>query len=338
VVLRPADVDHLRCPACREELRFRGYVARDRLDRGELICTGCSASYQVFSGIAELYREDEVRGGDRAMRIIYDRLAILHDPLVRFSFPLALGESEASSRARYLERLELAALAREVRGGRPARILEIGAGTGSNVPLLRARLPSGLAAELWAVDLSMGMLRLLAQRMRFLGDAETRFAAADAHALPFPDGFFDRVFHVGGIAGYRDPGRALAEMVRVARPDTPILVVDERLDPDRPHSLFHRLFFRWVTIYDRDPHVPVEHLPANARDVRIEQVGRFFYGLTFRVGARTSERKPRRRAPAKPAAREGRPPSRPKAEVGSRSSVPRTVDSGARARRRKKRT
>jgi len=333
-VLRPDDVDHLRCPACRQGLRFRGYVARGRLDRGELICTGCPASYQVFAGIAELYREEEVRGGDRAMRIIYDRLAVLHDPLVRFSFPLALGESEATSRARYLERLDLEALAREVRGERAARILEIGAGTGSNVPLVRARLPPGLAADLWAVDLSMGMLRLLAERMRFLGDAETRFAAADAHALPFPDGFFDRVFHVGGIAGYRDPRRALAEMVRVARPCTPILVVDERLDPDRPHSLFHRLFFRWVTIYDRDPHVPIEHLPADAHDVRIEQVGRFFYGLTFRVAAPISPRKPRRRAAAKPSARDSRSASRPKAAVRSRPSAPKSK--GVRARRPKK--
>jgi len=335
-VLRPDDVGDLRCPVCRQGLRFRGYVARARLDRGELICTGCPASYQVFSGVAELYREEEVRGGDRAMRVIYDRLAVLHDPLVRFSFPLALGESEATSRARYLERLELEALPREMRGQRAARILEIGAGTGSNIPLVRNRLPSGLAADLWAVDLSMGMLRLLAERMRFLGDGETRFAAADAHALPFPDGFFDRVFHVGGIAGYRDPRRALAEMVRVARPSTPILVVDERLDPDRQHSLFHRLFFRWVTIYDRDPHVPVEHLPANAHDVRIEQVGRFFYGLTFRVGAPASSKKPRRQAPAKPSARDGRPPpSRPKAAVRSRSSAPKS--GGARARRRKPR-
>lgn len=334
-MLRPADVDDLRCPVCGQGLRFRGYVARDRLDRGDLVCAACPASYQVFSGIAELYREQEVRGPDRAMRVIYDRLAVLHDPLVRFSFPLALGESEATSRARYLERLELETLPREVlRGARPARILEIGAGTGSNVPLVRDRLPPGVAVDLWAVDLSMGMLRLLAERMRFLGDTETRFAAADAHALPFPDGFFDRVFHVGGIAGYRDPRRALAEMVRVARPNTPILVVDERLDPDRQHSLFHRLFFRWVTIYDRDPHVPVEHLPPDAHDVRIEQVGRFFYGLTFRVGAPRRAKTSRRPAPPKPAARDGRQPSRPKAAIRARPPAPKKGET-ARARRRK---
>ncbi len=39
-----------------------------------------------------------------------------------------------------------------------------------------------------------------------------------ARARRFADGAFDRVFHVGGINGYRDRRRALAEMARVARP------------------------------------------------------------------------------------------------------------------------
>ena len=40
----------------------------------------------------------------------------------------------------------------------------------------------------------------------------------------------------------------------------------------------------WMTIYDQDPHAPVEHLPADAEDVRVEQVGRFFYCMSFRSG------------------------------------------------------
>jgi SAM-dependent methyltransferase len=213
--------------------------------------------------------------------MVYDGLPAVHDPLVRFSFPWAVGETEVESRARYITRLRMADLVSEVRG-RPARVLEVGAGTGSNVPLVRASLPAGVPLEVWTVDLSLGMIRLCRERLRFLGDADTRVLAADAHALPFPDGFFDRVFHVGAVNGYRDPRRALAEMARVARPATPIVVVDERLDPERQHGLAHRLFFRWMTIYDRDPHAPVECLPDDASDVSVEQLGRFFYCMTFR--------------------------------------------------------
>jgi ubiquinone/menaquinone biosynthesis C-methylase UbiE len=111
-----------------------------------------------------------------------------------------------------------------------------------------------------------------------------RLLLADAHALPFRDATFDRVFHVGGIAAYRDPRVGLAEMARVARPGTPIVVVDEQLDPGRRHGLYHRLAFRALTFYDRAPASPTALLPPDATDVVDEQVTRFYYCLTFRAG------------------------------------------------------
>jgi SAM-dependent methyltransferase len=286
MVLR-ADVRALRCPVCRKELHYKGLVTgeRQRLEKGELVCS-CGCKYEVVDGLPRLYREDRVKGRDRLLRRVYDGLPSVHDPLVRFSFPWAVGEREEQSRARYLARLELGKL-NGAGNAEPLRILEVGAGTGSNVPLLRLGAPLGV--EIWAVDLSAGMLRLLRERLRFLGDRETRVMMADAHALPFPDHHFDRVFHVGAINGYRDAAAALAEMARVARPGSPIVVVDERLDPDRSHDLAHRLFFKWMTVYDGDPHAPVEHLPPRTRH-KVEQIGRFFYCMTFWTvsGAETS--------------------------------------------------
>jgi SAM-dependent methyltransferase/uncharacterized protein YbaR (Trm112 family) len=281
-MFRLTDLSLLCCPRCRSPLRYRGTHQAGRVGNGVLRCTGCARGYPVKNGLASIYQEDTVAGTDRLLRHVYDGLSAVHDPLVRFSFPWAVGEPEAESRARYLERVGLDRLAQEVgRGAGPARILEIGAGSGSNVPLLRARLPADLPLEIWSVDLSLGMLRLHQERMRFLGDEDARILAADAHALPFHDSMFDRVFHVGAVNGYRDPAIALAEMARVARPSTPIVVVDERLDPTQSHGLLHRLFFKWMTIYDRHPHAPVEHLPAGAVEVRVDQIGRMFYCLTF---------------------------------------------------------
>jgi ubiquinone/menaquinone biosynthesis C-methylase UbiE len=146
---------------------------------------------------------------------------------------------------------------------------------------VRRELPAGLPVEIWGCDLSRGMLAVLRRRLA-PGD-ELRLLLADAHALPFPDGAFDRVFHVGGINGYRDPGRALAEMARVAGPGTPIVVADEQLDPTRAHSLWQRATFKLVTFYDPHPHCPVEALPPDATDVQVEQIDRFFYCLRFRL-------------------------------------------------------
>src|SRR5262249_58322890 len=103
---------------------------------------------------------------------------------------------------------------------------------------------------------------------------------ADAHALPFAGASFDRVFHIGGIGGYGDPRRGLAEMARVARPDTPIVVVDEQLDPGGRRSTFHRLVFRARTFYTAAPGSPVALLPPGASAVVSEQVSRYYYCLT----------------------------------------------------------
>jgi len=276
-----AGIAALACPSCRGALEYRGTTARGRVVRGSLDCAGCRATWEVREGLCRLYREEAVRGSDRFMRFLYDRLARLHDPAVRYTLPWFQSGTEAELRAGYIRRMELDRL-RAPEDGRPLRILDVGFGTGADLQQIRAAIPRGLEVEVWGVDLSLSMLKLGLRRLREEGPPRLRIVMADAHALPFPDASFDRVFHVGGIAGYRAPARALAEMARVARPGTPIVVVDEQLDPSTPQSLYNRLTFRLVTFYDPDPHCPIEHVPASAREVRAEQLCRFFYCLSFR--------------------------------------------------------
>ena len=121
-----------------------------------------------------------------------------------------------------------------------------------------------------------------------------RLLMADAHALPFADHVFDRVFHVGGIAAFGDPARAIREMVRVARPGTPITVVDEAFDNDRLSTPYHRWMFKMLTAFDPDVHVPREHLPANAEILYDKPLTRFYYCLSFRVPAPPSPVETRR--------------------------------------------
>lgn len=281
----PGELSLLRCPRDRSGARCGGELG----DRGgELRCARCDARWPVRDGLARLYREDLVRGNDRMLRFIYDRFAALHDPAVKWLIPILQTEgSERAMRDAYLRRLDLGNLAPRP-DGRPLRVLEVGAGTGANIALVRDALPRGVDVEYWAMDLSEGMLRALRARVRrrpgtVPGDGRVRILMADAHALPYADGSFDRVFHTGGIGGYEDPARALAEMARVAVRGTPVVVVDEQLAPSRAHSLYHRAAFRAVTFYDRDPHCPTEHVPVGAVDVIEEQASRFFYCLSFRM-------------------------------------------------------
>jgi hypothetical protein len=72
-------------------------------------------------------------------------------------------------------------------------------------------------------------------------------------------------------------------MARVARPDTPIVVVDEQLDPNRSHWWHQRLMFRLMALTGALPASPVALLPAGAIRIVNEQTTRFYYCLTFRM-------------------------------------------------------
>ncbi len=283
--MRRADILHLACPSCHGGLRERGDEA--------LACEGCGAVWPMVEGLPHLYREAEVRGNDRMMRAIYDRVPKLLDPAMRYVMPILQKGSERQLRDGYMRRLDLGAL--RLRAGRavsvgdtptpPVRVLEVGIGTGANVALVERDRPAGIDLEIWGVDLSTGLLRECRRKV----GREVRLAVADAHALPFRSGSFDRVFHVGGINGFRDARRALAEMARVAAPGTPIVVVDEQLDRQEQRSAAIRAMFRLYTFYNADPRCPVDLLPAGAAGVVEEQLNRFYYCLTFSMpGGKTA--------------------------------------------------
>jgi ubiquinone/menaquinone biosynthesis C-methylase UbiE len=222
-----------------------------------------------------------VAGTDWLLRPVYDLIAPFHDLGVDVVLPIIQYPDPSSTRQHYIDQLELHALAPRP-DGPPLRLLEVGIGAGANLSLLEESLPDDLDVELWGLDLSHGMLRQCRRTVaRRPPRRRLRVVLADAHALPFPDAAFDRVFHVGAINGYRDRRQALAEMARVARPGTPIVVVDEGLDPTRPHSLLHHAAFLALTAYDRDPRAPVDALPRGAHRVSVTAVSRFYYCLRF---------------------------------------------------------
>jgi len=280
----PLDEDNIalmRCTDC------GGGLHRPRARA--LQCRACGACWPISDGLPRMFREESIQGTDRLLRLFYDGLPALHDPATTFLLPaLQTDVGERTMRLRYRKHMALEALKPRA-DGQPVRILEVGLGCGADLPLLAEALPPDLDVEIWGVDISMGMLRQCRRRRlrprRFRSSrtprGDVRLALADAHALPFADGVFDRVFHIGAAGSWRDPARGLAEMARVARPGTPIVVVDEQLDDQAHNTLYHRLTFKLLTFYDKDPHCPEELLPPGATDIHSEPISRFYYSLRF---------------------------------------------------------
>ncbi len=136
--------------------------------------------------------------------------------------------------------LEVAVLGRLRRRAFPqvrGRVLELGVGTGVNLPLY----PPG--ATVVALDHSAPMLRqALRRRMR----ARVWAVQADVHHLPFPAGTFDTVTGSLVFCSVSEPLRALAEVRRVLRPSGVLLLVEHTRGNGPGAWLTDRLHPLWL--------------------------------------------------------------------------------------------
>ena len=146
----------------------------------------------------------------KATRLRYDRLAPVYDAvegLPEFLF-------QRSMRQRLWSLV-------------PAnRILEVGVGTGKNIPYYPAN------ADVTAVDLSDEMLARACRRAS-QGSVDVDLHQMDVQDLRFEDGSFDTVVATFVFCSVPDPVRGLRELCRVVRPEGQIVLLDH-VRVDRP--------------------------------------------------------------------------------------------------------
>ena len=133
----------------------------------------------------------------------YDRLAFIYDfleaPMERFLF--------ASWRARLRDRIV------------GNRVLEVGVGTGKNIPYYPQEV------EITAIDLSPRMMER-AQRNALILGQEVDFWEMDVQHLAFPDQVFDTVFATFVFCSVPDPVSGLRELRRVCKPGGTLLLLE----------------------------------------------------------------------------------------------------------------
>jgi ubiquinone/menaquinone biosynthesis C-methylase UbiE len=148
----------------------------------------------------------------------------------------------------FMRRTERACLARwraALLSHAAGQVLEIGAGTGANLPFY----PSAVS-QLELTEPDPDMLALLQARAEHLQRPETRATLAAVDALPFGDEVFDTVVSTLVLCSVADVGRALREVRRVLRPGGRFLFIEHVAADDRPARLLwqRRIEPLWVHV------------------------------------------------------------------------------------------
>jgi ubiquinone/menaquinone biosynthesis C-methylase UbiE len=257
---KPESLARLRSPYTKQPLDL---VERDGK---EFLTSGSGELFPIRNGIPVFLRKEEITGANRKYNLLYETIAGFYDDTQRVGTALGGTDRDAYVRS-YLGGLEV----------KPGdTVLETSVGTGLNFKYL----PKG--AKLTGLDLSAEMLANCQTNLRrwqmeadlYLGNAET---------LPFCDNSFDAVFHTGGINFFSDRGKAIREMIRVAKPGSVILIADET--EEHVQKAYENIPYTREFYKGRAEAVaaPVDLVPEGMEKIKVETVwGNRFYALTFR--------------------------------------------------------
>lgn len=162
----------------------------------------------VTKGIPNFLTLENTDGLNKKYQKFYDKVSLLNDA-AEWVYGLFMDLNEL--RSEWMKDVEV----------NPGdKVLETSIGTGWNIKVLPVE------AEYYGLDISAGMLKQCARnRRKWKRDIE--LFQGNAEYLPFKDATFDSVFHVGGINFFNDRKKAIDEMIRVAKPKTKIVIIDE---------------------------------------------------------------------------------------------------------------
>lgn len=261
----PETVSILCSPDTHEPLAFRQVETPDGLVKRYLegVETGQQFSFQ--NGIPIFYDVSQLTDFNLQYNSFYQKTARYYDLGLKFLAGL-LGKGETNFRKQYLKLLEFK---------QNDRVLEVSVGTGTNLSL------TPKFVRCYGLDLSWKMLSRCQQNLARWNRKMALFFG-NAEALPFKDATFDVVFHVGGINAFNDRAKAIEEMIRVARPGTKLVIVDETAKLLQKFSWIRsarKMLDEWGERFE----APVNLVPSSMQELKVNTlINGYFYMLSFR--------------------------------------------------------
>jgi ubiquinone/menaquinone biosynthesis C-methylase UbiE len=214
----------------------------------EFLQTENGVRYPIDENIICFPGTMSLTGNNKNYQQLYDRFARFYDFATQ-SYAWFKNGNEKNRVMQYLSYLN-------IKTG--DKVIEISIGTGRNLKYLNP------AADFYGVDISLEMLKQCKRKMKRL-NREIILIQAEAENLPIKDESFDIVFSAGGFNFFNDPGKAVLEMLRIAKHGAKLLITDET------EKL--RLKFSKNEFYKaRQIIKPTEYLPDSCKDIEYKEI------------------------------------------------------------------
>jgi len=225
--------------------------------------------YTVTDGIFDLIYPDDLKEQLSSFQNYYDCRASEYEKCLHLTFKTHRLD-EKHCRNKFIDELNLTP---------NSRVLEIACGTGRDSTLIADRIPDG---ELHLVDISRGMLRICQEKLKSK-DIRKFYSLANVSKLPYPDDYFDAIYSFGGLGEFPDIKGSLAEMTRVAKKGSKIVVGDESIPIWLRNTYFSKVLTKTNPQFMAD--LPLEYIPVEARNLKVQYViNNVFYLIDFEVG------------------------------------------------------
>ena len=255
-------LDVLACPSCHGALTSLSAAGGEGYH-----CPACQRDYPVVNGIPHFIAPEEITGWNKRLAGMYDWFSWGYRAFSKVAF-VFIGMAEKQGRREITDRLE-------PNGG---RVLEVSIGPGVNLPYLVGRPDVG---EIFGLDISLGQLNRCREYIAHRG-WDTQLQLGNAEQLPYQDNSFDGVFHVGGINFFNDKGKAIEEMIRVAKPGSRILISDEKEKAAKAYERFIPGFMKNVGREREEVVAPLALIPPEMKNLRLFDVWKgWFYCIEF---------------------------------------------------------
>lgn len=216
------------CPLCKSKLLLSNMIYS---------CQSCQKQYFIINNIPNfLIQSESERKIPTNISVLFDKIAKIYETklayLITYHFLAGLRIPSIKELTRkIMDRID----------AHDGIILDLACGTGKfTKPLAK------IATKVFGIDISQGMLEQFKKLIEKKGLTNIYLSKADAEKLPFSDCYFDAICCSGALHYFNNTYRALNEMIRVLKPNSPLVVM----------TLINRRFLKYKFV---EEHLKEEH-------------------------------------------------------------------------------